>query len=89
MASSGLKVTSDTGAVWPARRARAPRWDVDFPEFGAESLRRLEDGKGRRLDGADGAADFDVDQIPTVWSADAVRMREEGVWTARRSTDAV
>ena len=85
----GAKVTSETGAEWPDSRARAPRWEVDLLDVGVESLRRLELGVGRRFAGAEGEADLELDQMPTVWSAEAVRMREEGPWTARLSTEAV
>ena len=54
------------------------------------SLRRLEvreeEADGRRDGGAAGASDFLLDQIPTVWSAEAERMRFEGWCTAREST---
>jgi len=53
------------------------------------SFRRLEvreEADGKRDVGAAGASDFLLDQTPTVWSADAERMRFEGWWTAMEST---
>lgn len=41
---------------------------------------------GRRVAGAEGASDFLVDQIPTAWSADPVRIRLEEWCMAREST---
>ena len=53
-----------------------------------DSLRRLELRVlfcGRSDAGAVGASDFLLDQIPTEWSAEAERMRDEGLWTAVES----
>lgn len=62
---------------------------MDFEDEGVVSLRRLELGSGRRFEAAAGSADLDEDQMPMVWSAEAERMREVGVSTARWSMDAV
>ncbi len=40
---------------------------------------------GSRAVGAVGAFDFLVDQMPRVWSADAERILDDGLWTARDS----
>lgn len=91
LGSEGAKVTPETGAVWEVRSARGPRWGaVGAGALCEESFRRLLDvASGRRCGGAAVALDLDVDQMPTEWSAEAERMREEGAWTARLSIDAL
>lgn len=81
------KVTSDTCAVCRASKLSGPRWGLGL--LLTESLRRLFEAEGRRFSGAVVFSDFLVDQRPTVWSAEAERMREDGEWTARASTDAL
>ena len=75
--SSGLKIVDETGLACDFSSARGPRCGVDVP-----SLRFLfvVPGTvcGSRDAGAAGASDVRVDQMPTVWSADADRIRDEG-----------
>lgn len=51
-----------------------------------DSLRRLF-AAGRSASGAAGASLLFRLQTPTLWSDDADRIRAEGAWTARLSTD--
>lgn len=83
MASFWSNVTAWTSWVWDFRRERGPRVAVSMDEV--EILRRLLVLVGAFISGAGGASLFLEDQSPTVWSADAVRMRDDGAWTARLS----
>ena len=92
--SVGWKSTSRTGAVWPINAVMGPRVGT-FDSAGAEeeSFRRFAlPGKevGRRFDGAaeeaESVGEREEDQSMAVQSAEAVRMREEGAWTAREWT---
>ena len=94
--SVGWKRTERTGAVWPTNAVIGPRvgtFDSLDSEAEADNLRRFAlPGKavGRRLLGAgweaESPGEVEEDQSMAVQSAEAVRMREEGVWTAREWT---
>lgn len=80
-------------SVWALRRERGPRVGVRGAFVGVEFVfRRLEEEDlrevGRREGGASGPEDLDVLQRPMVPSAEAERMRLDGAWTARQSTEA-
>jgi hypothetical protein len=75
------KTAALTGAVWLLSRLSGPRCGgVDLVDEGFNFRRfmALDEADGSMLDGADGPSDFCVDQRPTVWSAEAERIREEG-----------
>lgn len=86
MGSVGAKITDDTGAAWDLRRARGPRCGVVVEVVSLRRLELREKADDRREVGAGGASDFLLDQTPTVWSAEAERMRLEGWCTAMEST---
>jgi hypothetical protein len=70
--------------LWLGIRDRGPRWGV---EVEVVSLRRLAVGPEEISDdGASGASDLLLLQIPIEPSVDAERMRDEGPWTASAST---
>jgi hypothetical protein len=84
--SFGANITDETGAVWPIKIARGPRWLTDFA--GLESFRRFAEAVvefGRRFAGAEGASEGFELQNPTVVSLEAESMRDEGPCTARDS----
>lgn len=87
MASSGLKITLETGAEWPVKVASAPR--AGTVRSGLESFWRLFEAAvelGRRFAGASGFSLALLEKRETVESEEADRMRLEGPWTAMSST---
>ncbi|KAH4071495.1 hypothetical protein HBH79_036880 [Parastagonospora nodorum] len=87
VASSGLKMTLDTGELWPVNVVNAPL--AGTVRSGFESFWRLFEAAvefGRRLEGATGFSFALLEKSEMVLSEDALRMRLEGPWTAISST---
>jgi len=87
--SFAAKIAALTGAVWPLSRLSGPRCGAEElvdDGFNFRRLMALDDADGSRLDGAEGPSDFLVDQTPTLWSAEADSIREDGAWTEMLST---
>jgi hypothetical protein len=76
-------MAAEVMSVCPSSLDSAPRCDICLLSA-FEIFRRLfaaEEAVGRRVDGASGAEDLEVDQRPTVWSSEAESMCDVGACT--------
>ena len=76
--SVGEKIVAETGAVWPVRKDRGPRWGVFTDAASRRFLLRAEGPEEVCDGGMAGASDFLHDHTPIVLSVDADRTRFEG-----------